>query len=73
MDHLQPAEVEALVRRIDAEQGRLDILVNDIWGGENGSIEWNTPVWAHDLDAGLRMLHTGVDTHLITSHSRSRC
>ena len=67
VDHLQPAEVEALVRRIDAEQGRLDILVNDIWGGER-RIEWNTPVWAHDLDSGLRMLHTGVDTHLITSH-----
>ncbi|MGO4191429.1 SDR family oxidoreductase [Arthrobacter sp. YAF17] len=67
VDHLQPSEVEALVRRIDAEQGRLDILVNDIWGGER-RIEWNTPVWAHDLDAGLRMLHTGVDTHLITSH-----
>ena len=42
--------------RIDAEQGRLDILVNDIWGGED-LIEWNTPLWAHDLDAGLRMLH----------------
>ena len=55
------------MRRIDAEQGRLDILVNDIWGGER-RIEWNTPLWAHDLDAGLRMLHTGVDTHLITSH-----
>ena len=59
--------MQALVQRIDAEQGRLDILVNDIWGGED-LIEWNTPVWAHDLDAGLRMLHTGVDTHLITSH-----
>ena len=67
VDHLQPAEVEALVRQIDAEEGRLDILVNDIWGGER-RIEWNTPVWAHDLDSGLRMLHTGVDTHLITSH-----
>ncbi len=67
VDHRVPSEVEALVQRIDAEQGRLDILVNDIWGGED-LIEWNTPIWAHDLDAGLRMLHLAIDTHLITSH-----
>jgi NAD(P)-dependent dehydrogenase (short-subunit alcohol dehydrogenase family) len=67
VDHLEPPQVEALVRRIDAEQGRLDILVNDIWGGERLA-EWNTPVWEHDLDAGLRMLRLAIDTHLITSH-----
>ena len=49
VDHLEPAQVEALVQRIDAEQGRLDVLVNDIWGGEK-LVEWNTPVWEHDLD-----------------------
>lgn len=67
VDHLDPEAVESLVLRIDDEQGRLDILVNDIWGGEN-LIEWDTPVWAHHLRSGLRMLHTAVDTHLITSH-----
>ena len=67
VDHLEPAQVEALVRRIDAEQGRLDVLVNDIWGGELLA-QWNTPVWEHDLDGGLRMLRLAVDTHLITSH-----
>lgn len=67
VDHREPAEVEALAQRIDAEQGRLDILVNDIWGGED-LIQWNAPLWAQDLDAGLRMLHLAVDTHLITSH-----
>ena len=67
VDHLDPAAVESLVQRIDDEHGRLDILVNDIWGGEN-LIEWDTPVWSHDLGSGLRMLHTAVDTHLITSH-----
>ena len=67
VDHLEPAEVEALVQRIDAEQGRLDVLVNDIWGGEKLA-EWNTPVWEHDLDGGLRMLRLAIDTHLITSH-----
>ena len=67
VDHLEPGQVEALVQRIDAEVGRLDVLVNDIWGGER-LFEWNTPVWAHDLAAGLRMLRLAIDTHLITSH-----
>jgi NAD(P)-dependent dehydrogenase (short-subunit alcohol dehydrogenase family) len=67
VDHLQPAQVEALVQRIEAERGRLDVLVNDIWGGEK-LIEWDTPLWEHDLDGGLRMLRLAVDTHLITSH-----
>jgi NAD(P)-dependent dehydrogenase (short-subunit alcohol dehydrogenase family) len=67
VDHLDPAQVEALVQRIDAEQGRLDVLVNDIWGGELLT-EWNTPLWEHDLDGGLRLLRLAVDTHLITSH-----
>jgi NAD(P)-dependent dehydrogenase (short-subunit alcohol dehydrogenase family) len=67
VDHLEPAQVEALVRRIDAEQGRLDVLVNDIWGGERLA-EWNTPLWEHDLAGGLRLLRLAIDTHLITSH-----
>lgn len=67
VDHLNAADVEELIRRIDAERGRLDILVNDVWGGEN-LIEWNTPLWEHNLDAGLKMLHGAVDTHLVTSH-----
>jgi NAD(P)-dependent dehydrogenase (short-subunit alcohol dehydrogenase family) len=67
VDHLQPTQVEALVARIEAEQGRLDVLVNDIWGGEKLA-EWNTPVWEHDLDGGLRMLRLAIDTHIITSH-----
>jgi NAD(P)-dependent dehydrogenase (short-subunit alcohol dehydrogenase family) len=51
VDHLDPAQVEALVQRIDAEQGRLDVLVNDIWGGEK-LFEWDTPVGEHDLAKG---------------------
>jgi NAD(P)-dependent dehydrogenase (short-subunit alcohol dehydrogenase family) len=66
-DHLEPPQVEALVARIGGEQGRLDILVNDIWGGEN-LIEWNKPIWEHSLEKGLRMLRLAIDTHLITSH-----
>jgi NAD(P)-dependent dehydrogenase (short-subunit alcohol dehydrogenase family) len=67
VDHLEPDQVEALVERIDAESGRLDVLVNDIWGGEK-LFEWDTPVWEHNLENGLRMLRLAIDTHLITSH-----
>ena len=66
-DHLEPAQVEALVARIARERGRLDVLVNDIWGGER-FIEWEVPVWKHSLEQGLRMLRLAVETHLITSH-----
>ncbi|MGH3119069.1 MAG: SDR family oxidoreductase [Gaiellales bacterium] len=67
VDHLVADEVGKLVERIRAEQGRLDVVVNDLWGGENLK-EWNTPVWKHDLQNGLRMLDLGVHTHLITAH-----
>ena len=67
VDHLEPAQVQALVARIDADHGRLDVLVNDIWGGELLT-EWNVPVWQHSLDKGLRILRLGIDTHLVTSH-----
>jgi NAD(P)-dependent dehydrogenase (short-subunit alcohol dehydrogenase family) len=67
VDHLEAKEVEALVQRIDAESGRLDVLVNDIWGAEL-LFEWDTPLWEHDLANGLRVLRLAIDTHLITSH-----
>ncbi|KRV51278.1 short-chain dehydrogenase [Wenjunlia vitaminophila] len=66
-DHLVPDQVRELVARIDAEQGRLDVLVNDIWGREP-LFEWKRPVWEHDLDRGLRLLRLAVETHAITSH-----
>ena len=67
VDHLEPDAVAVLVERIDAEQGRLDVLVNDIWGAER-LFEWNKPIWEHDLGKGLRVLRLAVETHLITSH-----
>jgi NAD(P)-dependent dehydrogenase (short-subunit alcohol dehydrogenase family) len=67
VDHLEPEEVEALAGRIDDEQGRLDVLVNDVWGGER-LFAWQTPLWEHDLPDGLRLLRLAIDTHLITSH-----
>ena len=55
VDHLIADDVRVLVDRIRTEQGRLDVLVNDIWGGEK-LFEWNKPVWDHDLQNGLRLL-----------------
>jgi NAD(P)-dependent dehydrogenase (short-subunit alcohol dehydrogenase family) len=66
-DHLDPEQVRRLVERIDHEQQRLDVLVNDIWGGEL-LVEWNVPIWKHSLDKGLHLLRLAIDTHLITSH-----
>ena len=67
VDHLEPAQVQALLARIERDQGRLDILVNDVWGADF-LIEWNVPVWKHSLENGLRMLRLAIDTHIITSH-----
>ena len=67
VDHLDQAQVAALVERIERDHGRLDVLVNDIWGSEH-LFEWNTPVWEHDLANGLHLLRLAIDTHLITSH-----
>lgn len=66
VDHLEPEQVQALVSRIDDEHGRLDILINDIWGGEL-LFEWDTPIWEHNLENGLRLLRLALDTHLITN------
>lgn len=71
VDHLDPLQVKGLAERIRAEHGHIDVLVNDIWGGEvlkGGPAQWNTPLWELNLDDGLRILRLAIDTHLITSH-----
>ena len=70
VDHLVPDEVKSLAQRLQNEFGKIDILVNDIWGAEvlkGGPAEWNTPVWELDLAKGLRILRLAIDTHIITS------
>src|SRR5215469_192350 len=66
VDHLDVAAVEDLVARIAAERGRLDLLVNDIFGGHK-YMQWDKKLWEHDLAGGPSMLRMGVHTHLITS------
>jgi NAD(P)-dependent dehydrogenase (short-subunit alcohol dehydrogenase family) len=65
-DHSRPAEVHALCERIRNETGGLDILVNDIWGGDE-LMEWK-PFWECSLDKAFLMLDRGVRTHMITAH-----
>ncbi len=50
VDHLEADQVRALVARIDAEQGALHLLVNDIWGAT--TMEWDATVWESDLELG---------------------
>lgn len=66
VDHLDPKQVQALVARVEQEQGHLDVLVNDI--GAEYLAEFNKPVWELSLERGLRMLRLAFDTHLIASH-----
>ncbi|MCW6010247.1 SDR family oxidoreductase [Micromonospora sp. CPCC 205371] len=68
VDHLVPSQVRALIERIEAEQGRLDLLVNNIWGAET-MVTWERKMWDQDLDKGLRTLRLAIDTHIITSHA----
>ena len=71
VDHLDPNQVAGLTDRIRRDHGHVDVLVNDIWGGEllkGGPADWNTPIWELELDDGLRILRLAIDTHLITSH-----
>jgi NAD(P)-dependent dehydrogenase (short-subunit alcohol dehydrogenase family) len=65
VDHEDPAAVAELVSMIEGDHGRLDVLVNDIFGGDR-YMEWDKPLWEHDWAGGLRMLQMGVHTHLIT-------
>jgi NAD(P)-dependent dehydrogenase (short-subunit alcohol dehydrogenase family) len=68
VDHEDPASVAELIGEIERDQGRLDVLVNDIFGGDR-YMEWDKPLWEHDWAGGLRMLQMGVHTHLITSRA----
>jgi len=67
VDHTRPQEVQELFERIREEQGRLDILVNDVWGGD-ALTEFGKTFWQHSLSNGLTMLEQAVHSHIITSH-----
>jgi len=66
VDHTDEGQVEALFRRIRRERGRLDLLVNDVWGGDELT-EWGKPIWELSMDKGLTMLGRAVHAHILTS------
>jgi NAD(P)-dependent dehydrogenase (short-subunit alcohol dehydrogenase family) len=66
VDHEDPAQVSALAARVRAEHGRLDVLVNDIWGGDRLT-EWGTPFWELDPAKVDRLWHQSLRTHILTS------
>jgi NAD(P)-dependent dehydrogenase (short-subunit alcohol dehydrogenase family) len=65
-DHTEEEQVRALFDRVREERGRLDVLVNDVWGGDELT-EWGTPFWKLSMDKGLRMLRQAVWSHVLTS------
>jgi len=65
VDHEDLEQVAALLASVERDRGRLDVLVNDIFGGDR-YMQWDKPLWEHDWQGGLRMLQMGVHTHLIT-------
>jgi NAD(P)-dependent dehydrogenase (short-subunit alcohol dehydrogenase family) len=68
-DHTDPAQVRALAERIARERdGRLDLLVNNVWGGDRLAA-WGKPFWEHDLGDALEMQRNAVWSHLITAHA----
>lgn len=68
VDHTIEENIQALFTKIDKEQnGQLDILVNDVWGGDPLA-EWGTPFWEHNLQNGLLMQQRAVHSHMMTSY-----
>lgn len=66
LDHTDVEAVRALVERIQREHGRLDVLVNDIWGGE-ALVEWGKPFWELDPGRAWALLEGALRPHLVTS------
>ena len=71
-DHRDDQQVEAAFRRVIDEQGHLDILVNNVWGGYEGMVEdgeftWPWPFWRQPLRRWDAMFLAGVRAHYVAS------
>jgi dehydrogenase/reductase SDR family member 1 len=76
-DHTRDSDVEAVFQRIVEEQGRLDILLNSVWGGyenmiENGEFTWMLPFWKQPLWRWDAMFAAGVRAYYVTSAYAAR-
>jgi NAD(P)-dependent dehydrogenase (short-subunit alcohol dehydrogenase family) len=65
-DHTDEAQVQALLERIRREHGGLDLLVNDVWGGDELT-QWNLPFWEQDLTRARTLVERGLWSHIITA------
>src|SRR5687767_2945434 len=63
VDHTVPAQVARLFEQV----GEFDILINDIWGGDE-LVEWGKKLWETKLEDGLTLIDRAIKTHIITSH-----
>jgi NAD(P)-dependent dehydrogenase (short-subunit alcohol dehydrogenase family) len=63
VDHTMPDEVARLFEQV----GEFDILINDIWGGDE-LVAWGKRLWETNLDAGLTIIDRAIKTHIITSY-----
>ncbi|MFC3917492.1 SDR family NAD(P)-dependent oxidoreductase [Deinococcus metalli] len=73
-DHRDDAQVRAVVERIGQEHGRLDVLVNNVWGGYEGlhrwderGQRWQAPFWEQPLELWDDMFVAGVRAHYVAS------
>lgn len=66
-DHTVDEDVRALVDRIRRDHGRLDVLVNDVWGGD-ALTEFGKTFWEVNVQNGRKMLDQAVWSHILTSH-----
>lgn len=66
VDHGDADQVRELAEAVRADHGRLDVLVNDVWGGDP-LVEWQVPFWEQNLGQALALLRQAIDTHIITS------
>jgi dehydrogenase/reductase SDR family member 1 len=76
-DHTDDGQVDAVFARIDSEQGRMDLLVNNVWGGyeqmvENGASTWTRPFWEQPLFRWDSMFAAGVRAHFVASRLAAR-
>jgi len=76
-DHREDEQVRGVFERILAERGRLDILVNNVWGGyenmlENGQFTWSRPFWQQPLARWDAMFEAGVRAHYFASQLAAR-
>jgi NAD(P)-dependent dehydrogenase (short-subunit alcohol dehydrogenase family) len=67
VDHTEPEDVKKLVAGIKRRHKGLDILVNDVWGGD-AITEWGKTFWTVNLENGLGMLKQAIHSHIITSY-----